>query len=70
MKVRGAREPARVETFIPYWQFTEPGMVVILKTAGSPVRLAGPLREAVASLDRDVPVSGITTLVGDGQRFD
>jgi putative ABC transport system permease protein len=68
VKVRGARESARVETFIPYWQFTEPGMVVILKASGSPVRLAGPLRQAVATVDRNVPVSGITTLtemVGD-----
>jgi putative ABC transport system permease protein len=51
-----------VETFIPYWHFTEPGMNVILKAAGDPALLAAPLRRAVAELDRGVPVAGITTL--------
>jgi putative ABC transport system permease protein len=61
-KVRGAREAARVETFIPYWQFTEPGMNVVLKTAIEPAQLAGALRRAVYSIDPNVPVSGIGTL--------
>jgi putative ABC transport system permease protein len=67
VKARGAREAARVEVFIPYWQFTEPGIVVILK-GPSPGRFAAPLRAAVSSIDRSIPVSGITTLsqmVGD-----
>ena len=62
VKVRGARGDLKVETFIPYWQLTEPGMTVILKAAGSPSLLVGPLRQAVASIDRNVPVSAITTL--------
>ena len=68
VKVRGAREGARVETYIPYWQFTEPGMTIILKAAGNPAPLAGPMKQAVYSIDRNVPVSGVTTLsqmVGD-----
>ena len=66
-KARGAREAAKVETFIPYWQQVDGGMVVILKSA-NPGQLAAPLRAAVSSLDRNLPVSGITTLsamVGD-----
>jgi putative ABC transport system permease protein len=66
-KARGAREAAKVETFIPYWQQVDGGMVVILKSANAG-QLAAPLRAAVASLDRNLPVSGITTLsamVGD-----
>jgi putative ABC transport system permease protein len=62
VRVRGARETARVETFVPYWQLTEPGMNVILKTDRDPALLAAPLRRAVAELDRTVPVAGITTL--------
>jgi putative ABC transport system permease protein len=62
VKVRGAREAARVETFVPYWQLTEPGMNVILKAAGDPALLAAPLRRAVAEIDRTVPVARITTL--------
>jgi putative ABC transport system permease protein len=68
VKVRGAREGARVETYIPYWQFTEPGMTVILKAAADPAQLVAALRRAVASIDRNVPVAPITMLeelVGD-----
>ena len=61
-RVRGAREAARIETFAPYWQFPEPGMNVVLKTAGDPVLLTNPLRQAVASIDAAVPVSGVATL--------
>jgi putative ABC transport system permease protein len=61
-KVRGAREAAKIETFVPYWQFTEPGMNILLKAGSSPEQLASPLRAAVASIDRNVPVSGISTL--------
>ena len=61
-KVRGAREATVVETFIPYWQFTEPGMNILLRTVGDPGLLAAPLRQAVASIDPAVPVAGISTL--------
>lgn len=62
VKVRGAREPTRVETYIPYWQMTEPGMNIVIKASGNPAQLVGPLRQAVASVDRNVPVSGVVTL--------
>ncbi|MCA1650477.1 MAG: FtsX-like permease family protein, partial [Acidobacteria bacterium] len=61
-RVRGAREAARVETFIPYWQLTVAGMNIILKTASSPTRLAVPLKQAVYSIDADVPVSAVAPL--------
>ncbi len=62
VKVNGARAASKIETYVPYWQQTEPGMNVILKAAGNPARLAAPLRQAVASIDRNVPVSGVTTI--------
>ena len=61
-KVQGAREETRAETFLPYWQFTERGMNVIVKAAVDPAPLAGPLRQAVYSIDRNVPVSQVITL--------
>ena len=61
-KVRGAREAARVETFIPYWQRTEPGMNIILKAESRPAQLAAPLRQAVYSIDPNVPVAGVAPL--------
>jgi putative ABC transport system permease protein len=68
VKVRGARESTRVETYVPYWQLTEPGMNVLIKAVGNPAQLVAPLRQAVAQIDRDVPVSGVISLselVGD-----
>jgi ABC-type antimicrobial peptide transport system permease subunit len=64
VKVQGARADTRAETFIPYWQFTERGTVVILRTppGTDPVQLARPLRKAVSSIDRNVPVYAVTTL--------
>ena len=61
-RIRGARGEALVETFIPYWQLTEPGMNVILKAHGNAGQLAAPLKQAVASVDRNVPVSGVALL--------
>ena len=62
VRTRGAREATLAETFIPYWQFTEPGMTILLRTAGDPALLSAPLRQAVAALDRNVPVAGLGTL--------
>jgi putative ABC transport system permease protein len=62
MKVRGAREAPRVETFAPYWQFTEPGMNILLRTAGNPAQVTAPLRHAIASIDPNVPISSVTVL--------
>ena len=62
VKTRGARESTPVEMFIPYWQFTEPGMTIVLRTAGDPALLSAPLRQAVAAIDRAVPVAGLGTL--------
>ena len=64
VKVRGAREGPRVETYVPYWQFTEPGMWVILRAAANPAGLTASMKQAVYSTDRNVPVSGVTTLSG------
>ena len=61
-RVRGAREEARVETFIPYWQMPEPGMNIILKTAIDPGLLAAPVKAAAYSIDRTIPVQSVSTL--------
>ena len=60
-RVQGAREETRVETFVPYWQLGEGGMSIILN-GNNPSAFAAPLRQAVASVDRNVPVIGIQTM--------
>ena len=61
-KVRGAREAPRVETFIPYWQQTERGMNIVLRTRTTPTQLAAPLKQAVYSVDRAIPLQSVGTL--------
>jgi predicted permease len=59
---QGAREDTRAEMFIPFWQVTERGIAVILKSDSSPQGLIAPLKAAVASIDPGVPVAGIAVL--------
>jgi predicted lysophospholipase L1 biosynthesis ABC-type transport system permease subunit len=58
---RGAREETRIETFVPYWQLSEGGMSVVLK-GPNPSTYAAPLRDAVAALDRGIPIVGLRTM--------
>jgi len=51
----------RAEAFLPYWQFPEPGISVVL-AAANPAGLAPPLRQAVAAIDRQLPVVDVRTL--------
>jgi putative ABC transport system permease protein len=40
------------------------GMTLVVKTEGDPVALAGPVREAVRGIDRNLPVSDIRSMEG------
>lgn len=56
-----------LEVYIPYAQAPLPEMMLsestlVLRTAGDPVALAGPLRRLVSSYDADLPVSDVQTL--------
>src|SRR6185436_3290835 len=62
VQVRGARGAGVVETYIPYWHFPEPGINVVLKTAGDPAALAEPLRRAVKEIDPAIAVAGAATM--------
>jgi predicted permease len=60
-RVGGAREDTRVETFVPYWQLSQSGLNVVLR-GSNPSAFAGPLRNAVATLDRSIAVVGVRTM--------
>ncbi len=62
VRVRGARTPSTVETYIPYWHNPEPGTNVVLKTAGDPEALTEPLRRAVKDVDGQVAVAGVASM--------
>ena len=58
-------EPPRQEMYYPYWQAKDNWMAprdLTIRTSGDPLRLAGAMRQAVWSIDRDQPISYVMTL--------
>jgi putative ABC transport system permease protein len=53
---------ARPSAYLPTQQMPQQGMMLILRTSGDPLALTGPVREAVRSLDSDVPVVAFASL--------
>ena len=45
------------ETYVPFFQYTVPTFSVIVRTAGDPAALFGPIRREVRGLDGELPVS-------------
>jgi predicted permease len=62
VKIRGARGDSRAEMYLPYWQFAEPGINVVLKTTAAPELLISPLRRAVQEIDASLAVSNLAPL--------
>lgn len=61
------RPPSR-ESYIPFSQSPSRSMTIVLRTSGDPLPLAAGLRQAVASLDKDQPLSQViplTQVIGD-----
>jgi len=59
VQVRGARGSSEAETYVPYWHNPEPGINLVLKTAGEPAALVEPLRRAVKETDRSVAIASV-----------
>jgi putative ABC transport system permease protein len=61
-------EPVRAEMFLPHAQLPRSvggaarTMALIVRTAGDPVHMVGPLRDVVHTLDRNLPLSDIRTM--------
>lgn len=55
-------KPPDCEYYVPYQQDPRADMVLAVRTASDPLRLAPALRGAVAELDRDLPLSQIASL--------
>ena len=60
--VRGPRGSNRTEVYIPYWLMPEPGVNLVLKTAGEPALLTEPLKSAVKDVDPAIAVASIATM--------
>jgi predicted permease len=61
----GLDQPVKAEMSFPYWQAKDNWMVpqdLVVRTSGDPMRLAGAVRQAIWSIDRNQPVSKVQTL--------
>jgi putative ABC transport system permease protein len=61
-KRQGLDAPIRIESWMPHAQMPSDSMHVVVRTAGDPQALIGAVREAVWSLDRDLPILQIQTM--------
>jgi ABC-type antimicrobial peptide transport system permease subunit len=62
VKYQGARGESRQQMFIPYWHFVEGGVALVLKAPGGADRYVRPLKDAVAQVDKDIPVARIAPM--------
>jgi putative ABC transport system permease protein len=61
-KRQGVDQPIRIESWLPLAQRPSGSMDVALRTTGDPLALSHAAREAVWSLDRDLPIPRIQTM--------
>ena len=61
----GLNEPPRQEMYFPYWQAEKNWMVprdLVIRTAGDPQALVASVKQTIASIDHDQPISDIKTM--------
>jgi putative ABC transport system permease protein len=61
-KRQGVEQPVRIESWFPLAQRPSGSMEVVLRTTGDPLALSRAAREAVWSLDRNLPIPKIQTM--------
>jgi putative ABC transport system permease protein len=61
-KLYGLANPSRLEVYVPYRQNTEGEMNLLVRSAIDPSSLTAEIRGAVASIDKDQPITGIATM--------
>jgi putative ABC transport system permease protein len=61
-RIEGMRDAPYSQIYRPYAQAGGGNMIVLLRTAGDPLRLAGPVRSAVHNLDATLPVYDVKTM--------
>ncbi|MGH9751740.1 MAG: FtsX-like permease family protein, partial [Blastocatellia bacterium] len=61
-KRQGLDQPIRIESWMPHAQRPSRSMDVVLRTVGDPLAISSSVREAVWSLDRDLPIPKMETM--------
>lgn len=62
VKHYGLAQQTTLQTYEPYTQQTFSNMTLVARTTGDPLALSAAMRNAVASLDKEQPVSSLKTL--------
>jgi predicted permease len=62
MRRTGFDLPVRYETFLPHAAFTARTMTLVVRTAGDPAAMAGPVRQVVRGIDAEQPVYAVATM--------
>jgi len=62
VKTNGVNAPVPDEIYYPHRQLGRPGMAVVARTDGDPAALQAILRTAVATVDKDQPISFFQTM--------
>ena len=62
VKFSGRHLAAQPALYLPHRQFPVPEIKVLVRTAGEPLALAAPVRQAVWALDPGLPIGAIATL--------
>ena len=62
MRQRGLSEPVEPTMYIHALQNLRSGMSIVVRTTGDPLQLTKAVRDAIWSVDRNVPISEMTTL--------
>jgi putative ABC transport system permease protein len=61
-RLYGLANPARLEVYVPFCQFAQGGMTLLVKSSEQPQLLAAAIRRVVTSIDEEQPVFGLATM--------
>jgi predicted permease len=61
-RLYGLANPSRLEVYVPFRQSATDDMNLIVKSGNDAAALTSAIRHVVHSLDKDLPISGITTM--------
>jgi putative ABC transport system permease protein len=62
VKNYGVDQPSRIETYVPFAQDVNSSAAIVLRSTADPAVLTSAVREALRSLDSDVPLFNVQTL--------
>jgi putative ABC transport system permease protein len=61
-RLYGLANPARLEVYVPFRQDANSDMTLVVKSGADPAALTSAIREAVQSIDKDQPLTAISTM--------